>query len=310
MMWVSCVWSVYRWLLPWRVVTTTLLVQSNGSNLFKKSTKTVAFIGLIRIKCAFLWIGKMCFSSVAMPNFLYRPPHTWCLKQMRWWNMKWRRSFVSMWCYVFAYIWHRFGNCETFSISSKAVTDLLGSVSFSQNHFFTAQRVNVEFWFYYTGVHSTNLYKDTNANIELLTELFTCAMYGATVVVMLPVLLYSSIEYYYMDSGKDAFFLYFFAWWPFDWRTPFGYLVAWSAQFAGITANVISSAPFFNIVLGSCWLFTVMIRDITNDVAAFNDIVQAPNRSHRMELTECFCDCIQNYSDAKQWVCRRCLLCL
>lgn len=150
------------------------------------------------------------------------------------------------------------------------------------------------------GIHSRNLYKDMDDRIERLTELFAYAMYGGTVLIMLPLLLYVIIEYYYMGSGKDAFFLYFMSWWPFDWRTPFGYFVAWSAQFAGITANIISSAPFFDIVLGSSWLFNVMVEDMRNDVAAFNGIVQTLKRNERVVLMESFCDCIRNYSDAKQ----------
>lgn len=67
-------------------------------------------------------------------------------------------------------------------------------------------------------------------------------------------------------------------------------------------ANVTSSAPFYNIVLGSCWLFIVIVEDITNDMAAFNHTVNAPTDCDRSELMGRFYDIMQSYSEVKQWV--------
>lgn len=61
---------------------------------------------------------------------------------------------------------------------------------------------------------------------------------------------------------------------PFDWKTPFGYLVAWFGEYAGFVAVLMTATPCFNVILGSSWLFIVVAYDITNDVAAFNRSVK------------------------------------
>lgn len=43
-----------------------------------------------------------------------------------------------------------------------------------------------------------------------------------------------------------------------------------------------------------------MAEDITQDLAAFNIIVKTTSDENRTELTKCFCDLVQIYTDAKQ----------
>lgn len=89
--------------------------------------------------------------------------------------------------------------------------------------------------------------------------------------------------------------------WPFDWRTPFGYLVALIGQCAAAGSMITVSFPFLNMIFGSCWIFIVIAGDITNDVAAFNDTVEIlSSTSDRAESLERIRDIIQNCSDAKQ----------
>lgn len=89
---------------------------------------------------------------------------------------------------------------------------------------------------------------------------------------------------------------------PFDWRTPLGYLVAWVGQCLGI-AGLMTSIPFFNIIFGSSWLFYVMTEDIINEVAAFNKTLKIANvDGDRVAVIEHFHNVIQCYADVKQWV--------
>lgn len=79
-----------------------------------------------------------------------------------------------------------------------------------------------------------------------------------------------------------------------------GFLVAWLVQFAGTTAILTISVPFFNIVFGSCLLFIVMAEDITNDMAAFAIIAKIRRASDRTKLMKRFCDIMETYSLANE----------
>lgn len=87
---------------------------------------------------------------------------------------------------------------------------------------------------------------------------------------------------------------------PFDWRTPFGYLVASLAQFVGTLTVESIYIQFLNIVFGSCWLFIFVAEDIIQDVDAFNTSIKAISNESHTELTKRFCDLLRIYSDAKQ----------
>lgn len=64
-----------------------------------------------------------------------------------------------------------------------------------------------------------------------------------------------------------------------------------------------TAMSFFSIIYGSNWIFIVIAEDITNDVTAFNDsTAKVPKDSDRAELMEHFCNIVQCYLDAKQWV--------
>lgn len=91
--------------------------------------------------------------------------------------------------------------------------------------------------------------------------------------------------------------------WPFNWKTPSGYLVAWLAQLAGIACIFIVAITFFGIIFGSSWLFIVIAKDISNDMAAFNQTVEKPLKGNdRKDAIKRFSDIVQKYSDAKELI--------
>lgn len=73
--------------------------------------------------------------------------------------------------------------------------------------------------------------------------------------------------------------------------------MAWLAQSAGIASVDITVVSFFNILIGSNWLFIVIAKDITNDLTAFNGSVKLLSHA---ELMERFLDILQVYLEAKQ----------
>lgn len=96
--------------------------------------------------------------------------------------------------------------------------------------------------------------------------------------------------------------------WPFDWKTPCGYLLAWFVEYVGLTAIVVTSTPLYCIVFGSCFLLIVIAKDITQDTVAFNTAVKTINAKDRTQLMKQFCKIVRNWEDAKRWVCRQILL--
>lgn len=131
----------------------------------------------------------------------------------------------------------------------------------------------------------------------------------------------SFMRYYMFNMGADSFLLFGPSWfvvtikrnclneqkihentrirYPFDWKSPPGYLVAWLAQFAGGAISGCIYGQFLSVFIASCWLFTFVAEDITQDVTAFNRQSTKAVKC-RAELKKRFCDIIQTYSDAKQ----------
>lgn len=191
----------------------------------------------------------------------------------------------------------------------------------------------IVFFFKLVGTHSSIVYKQASEKIEQFTELFGYALLATGMTLTALPLCYAIVNFYVLGSGKESFFLFFPTWfvlynqmmhlkverevqnflvlflqflrWPFDWKTPLGYLVAWSGEFAGFEAGVIIAVPCFNIIFGSSWLFIIIADDITNGVAAFNNSVKIlvkDKLNERVQLMKRFCDITRNYSDTKQCV--------
>lgn len=156
-----------------------------------------------------------------------------------------------------------------------------------------------------TGVHSTAAYNVLIDKIEVFHKALFFAIGISCSAPFVSAAPYSILRYYMFNRGSDSFYLFAPAWFPFDWQTPFGYLAAWFAQFAGCIAIAIINNQFISAVFGSCWLFIFITEDMTNDVFAFNvaaaeKAIREHEHEHDGELRRRFCDLVQVYSDAKQ----------
>lgn len=63
-----------------------------------------------------------------------------------------------------------------------------------------------------SGTNSANVYKDANEKIERFSEIFAYVLGWSAVILLLPPLLYTVVNYYVLDSGKESFILFFPAW--------------------------------------------------------------------------------------------------
>lgn len=84
----------------------------------------------------------------------------------------------------------------------------------------------------------------------------------------------------------------------FDWKTPFGYLVAVLGQAVQVFCIVFNISPFLVFMFGSCLLFIAFVEDITNEFEDLSSIESSPKND--MELKKRFSYVIQLYSEVKQ----------
>lgn len=110
---------------------------------------------------------------------------------------------------------------------------------------------------------------------------------------------------------------------PFDWKTPHTYLIAYIPQCMGnvrifhishfheifvdynhlriynqVFIGVVF-AQFLNLTFGSCWLFMFIADDLGKDLTDFNIVTHTSN-ANDAKLMEKFCDLVKIYTDAKQ----------
>lgn len=86
--------------------------------------------------------------------------------------------------------------------------------------------------------------------------------------------------------------------WPFDWKTPFGFLIAFTVQFVADICIQIWLIPTAGLFIGVCWLSIAFAGDIASDVRLLN--VGKTANHNQIKWTEGFCKIIQRYGDARQ----------
>lgn len=75
---------------------------------------------------------------------------------------------------------------------------------------------------------------------------------------------------------------------PFDWKTPLGYLFAFSSQCLEAYTSIASVLPMICFLAGSCWLFVCFAKDVTYDLSLFNvNSNSAGNDKGRMKQQLC-----------------------
>lgn len=85
---------------------------------------------------------------------------------------------------------------------------------------------------------------------------------------------------------------------PFNWKTPFGYVIAVIFISAACFATLYVLTLTLSFYASSCWLFIFYVKDISNDVS-FLAVGGQSNRCHR-KMKERFCKIVQLNSIVKQ----------
>lgn len=86
---------------------------------------------------------------------------------------------------------------------------------------------------------------------------------------------------------------------PFNWRTPFGYLVALTAQSLAAVSTLLCGTTAMSFGIGTCWLFINMAKDIISDFEQLN-VADYSKKTSPTKAMQHFCNIVQCYADLKQ----------
>lgn len=84
---------------------------------------------------------------------------------------------------------------------------------------------------------------------------------------------------------------------PFNWRTPFGYCIAFLMQSAQAYALSLNTVPILAMLIGSCWLLNGICKDIKNDILILNTVKMNTNRQNAIKH---FRNAIRDFLTVKQ----------
>lgn len=174
---------------------------------------------------------------------------------------------------------------------------------------------------------SKAIYNKMDAKIHRLVKLFYTVYVKLTLLlILIPPVLVTVVNYYIYDLGDESFYLPFrtvYVWinlndiskcffvktnsflknlilrLPFDWRTPFGYSIALFIQSVQAFCALLPTAPSFCFFGTTCWTFTVFIQDISNDWNSFNKAAQHSNTDHKKSI-KTFCRILQDFTEIKE----------
>lgn len=190
----------------------------------------------------------------------------------------------------------------------------------------------VQYTFYYLnkcllGSHnlvSKRTFTKMNKQVELLSKwIYTTLGLITPVSTTFPALFKTLFNFYTSNTPKCAYVLPFFSMYvsksrsifqwnciyrfffltsyyrfPIDWRTPFGYTIAFIFQFFGAWYICLTASNFIIILAATCWILATFIKETSNNLRVLN--VCETSDVGRSKVKKCFCDIIQAYANIRQ----------
>lgn len=179
------------------------------------------------------------------------------------------------------------------------------------------------FFFFSQGLHENPLarpyYARASRRIQILATICEILIDKLTIpCVMLPQFTMSYFNYFTTDLGRHAFSLPFPMSFPFQWRSPHGYLAACLFQIAGTYAIVLTSSCNYIYDVGTCETLNAIAEDIKIETfclhATFStksDQIKLQQRLSRfialhingikLSLSQNFMEFIENMFDSPQF---------
>lgn len=101
-------------------------------------------------------------------------------------------------------------------------------------------------------------------------------------------------------SHFQCFLLFFPPRFPFDYKTPFGYLGAFSVVSIGAFFTICCEVYVICFIVGSTWLFSFFVQDIAKDLPNLNAVADGATNERQLKL--CFGNIARCHSDVKRFV--------
>lgn len=88
---------------------------------------------------------------------------------------------------------------------------------------------------------------------------------------------------------------------PFNWRTPFGYLITISLQYILAQYSIAFICPVLCFFIGSCFLLKSFAGNITNDINSLNAVAKKKSdRNYAKKIRTIFCNAVQDHGELQQ----------
>lgn len=166
-----------------------------------------------------------------------------------------------------------------------------------------------------------------NEKIERISKLIYFLVVKLTTLgVLLPALFITLINYFIYDLKDDSYYLSFpiayvgssihifvglpfefstsfyprFVRVPFDWKTPFGYLIVSIGVAVSMFVILSVFVPLLCFTIGSTLTAIFLTDDIVNNLIIFNNFTKK-STEHLEETKQHLCNIIQDFSQTKQF---------
>lgn len=173
-------------------------------------------------------------------------------------------------------------------------------------------------------INSINSFNNEFILTEVRSTIIICVTFTP---IPFTLVLLTYVRYYNYDMGESSFELCVPAWfvfnpnwnwiqfmiyefyknttiwicsrYPFDWKTPTGYLTAFVVQFFGVITISRILLEIRIIIFITCWLFIFIAEDITEELDAFIIAVERSNEIHTDSIKR-FHELVKIHSNAKE----------
>lgn len=143
---------------------------------------------------------------------------------------------------------------------------------------------------------SKALYEEANQFVEKWHKIINFAFVKVTLpFITLPYAVWSYYLYFNNDSGPDSFHLPFPVWFPFEWRHPIGYLLAFIIEFIVIYYAIMFCSVFVCFPFGTCHFMATFAIDIKMELNTLNEL----NEGDEVKLLEKLYSIIEFHAIAK-----------
>lgn len=114
----------------------------------------------------------------------------------------------------------------------------------------------------------------------------------------------TTVEFFWFNVQRTkcaSLFLFHFWRIPFDWRTPFGYLVAITFEFISFFGVISTVSPSVCFAIGSyMWAKHIFVTEIIQNINNLNEMNINSSKRDIRAMRKLFSDIVQDFSDIKE----------